>query len=643
MFTQLPKLTESLSQNHLNFLQAFTKSCRKTIIETVKNSQSGHPGGSLSTLDYLAVLYTFILSQTGEKIVISNGHISPAVYSVLAEMGYADKEAIINTFRKFGSIYEGHVTRYVDGIFYGTGPLGVGVSAATGFAMAEKLKKSSAKTFATVGDGEMQEGQVYEMLQFCGHHKLNNIILFVDYNRVQLTASLKEIQDINVKEILKSANWKTIEIDGHDHQAIWKALEEAHKETSCPVAIIGETIMGKGVEFMENEGRNLIPKWHGAPPSIEDADKAIETLQLSEEEKTLIENFKKFIKWHPEKNIFQKSLSEVKINSGNPIVYGKDDLTDCRSAYGKTLADLAKNNPQILGLSADLKSSVMTKFLYETTPNQYIECGICEQHMVSMSGGLSLTEYIPFCSTFGAFMSSRAKDQARVNDINHCNVKMVATHCGLSVGEDGPTHQAIDDIGSFLGMYETMIVEPSDPNQTDKIIRYIASHYGNFYVRMGRHKIPTLTKESGELIYDENYKYEYGKCDIVREGSSITIACLGAITCEALKARENLQKTHPEISVEIISVSSPKQFDDTLLNSIRKTKKIITVEDHNIHSGFGSQLAKTLLTENIKVDSFEMLGTTHYELSGTPQSLYKNAGIDAEGIEKACLKHYDLQ
>jgi transketolase len=640
----IPKLGTKLTKEHIDFLKAFTKSCRRTIIETLKNSQSGHPGGSLSNLDYLSVLYTFILSQTGEKIVISNGHTSPGVYSVLAEMGYADKQAVINTFRKFGSMYEGHVTRHVDGIFYGTGPLGVGVSVASGFAMAERLNSISfpnnrePKTFVTVGDGEMQEGQVYEMLQFSGHHKLNNLILFVDYNQVQLTGCLEEIQNINIKKILKSANWETIEIDGHDFQAIWEALAQAHKETSKPVAIIGKTIMGKGVELMEKDGRVLCSKWHGAPPKPEEAEVSISELKLSDEEISLIENFKKLIKWHPEKAKFPELLSEVKINAGTPIVYKKEDITDCRTAYGKALVDLAKSNKNILGLSADLKGSVMIKFVSDETPNQYIECGICEQHMVSLSGGLSLSNYIPFCSTFGAFMSSRAKDQARVNDINHCNVKMVATHCGLSVGEDGPTHQAIDDMGSFLGIYDTMIIEPADPNHTDRIIRYIASHYGNFYVRMGRHKLATITKENGELLYDANYKYEYGKCDLVREGHDLTIACMGAITNEALKTRETIQKTNPEISIEIITVSSPKKFDNILINSVKKTKKVITVEDHNIYSGFGSQLARTLLTEKIQTDKFEILGTTHYELSGTSQSLYKNAGIDSEGILKTCKK-----
>jgi transketolase len=257
--------------------------------------------------------------------------------------------------------------------------------------------------------------------------------------------------------------------------------------------------------------------------------------------------------------------------------------------------------------------------------------------MVSVSGGLSLDGFIPFCSTFGAFMSSRAKDQARVNDINRTNVKMVATHCGLSVGEDGPTHQAIDDAGSFLGMFNTMVIEPADPNQTDRIIRYIASHYGNFYVRMGRHKFQVITKEDGTPFYGKEYVYEYGRSDIVREGKDITIAATGAMVNEALKARENLKKSKPGLNVEIIAVTSIKKFDDTLLNSLKKTHKVITVEDHNALSGLGSQVAKLIADQGLRMDVFKNIAVTEYQFSGTAADLYLKAGISAEAIEKACL------
>ncbi len=628
--------TTKLTKEHLDTLKAISKSCRRTIIEMVANAQSGHPGGSLSSIDYLALVYSFIISQTGEKMVVSNGHISPAVYSILAELGYIPKEDVIKTFRKVKSPYEGHVTRLVPGVWYGTGPLGIGVSVASSFALAEKMKKSGEKVFALMGDGEAQEGQVYEMINFSNKYKLDNLILFVDYNKVQLSASLEEIMPLNLKGHFKAGNWHVIEVDGHDYQKMWAALREAYSVKDKPVVILGETVMGKGVDYMEQEGLNEKATWHGNAPNAELAAKALQQLELTAEEKHLIGLWKNEIKWHPSKPVFTPSLTPIPVNTGKPIVYDTGILTDCRTAYGMALLDLAKLNPQILGITADLRGSVMTKFVAGEIASQHIECGIAEQHMVSLSGGLSLDGFIPFTSTFGAFMSSRAKDQARVNDINQTNVKMVATHCGLSVGEDGPTHQAIDDAGSFLGMFNTMVIEPADPNQTDRIIRYIASHHGNFYVRMGRHKFPIIQKENGTPFYDEHYVYEYGRSDVIREGKNLTIAATGAMVNEALKARELLLAKNPQASIEIVAVSSIKKFDNTLIESIKKTGHVITVEDHNTLSGLGGQLGKFLASNNIHPQTFRTMGVNEYQLSGKSEELYKEAGLSAEAIAQVC-------
>jgi transketolase len=636
MSITLPALGQELNEEQVKFLETFTKACRKSIIQMVTNAQSGHPGGSLSTIDYLATLYAFILGQTGEKVVISHGHVSPSVYSSLAEMGYINKEEVVRDFRKFGSDFEGHITRHVDGVWFGTGPLGVGVSVAAAFAMAEKLKGSDRKAYALMGDGEVQEGQVHEMIHFAKHHNLNNLVLFVDYNKVQLTASLKDTLDIDVKKTFEAGHWNVIDIDGHNYQEIWKALSDA-QNSDKPTAILGNTIMGKGVDFMQETGENHDPAWHGKAPKPEQIEGPLKALELNSEEQALLDDFRSnSISWKPEHAQFPELLSETETNTGTPIRYPADEVVDCRSAYGKALLDLAKNNKNVIALTADVKGSVMTKFVAAELPEQYIECGIAEQHMMSAAGGLSLSGFTTFASTFGAFLSSRPKDQARVNDINYCNVKMVATHSGLSVGEDGPTHQAIDDTGTFLGMFNTMVVEPCCPNQTDAIIRYVASHYGNFYVRMGRHKFPIITKEDGSLFFDENYKYEYGACHKIREGSDITIVATGACVNEALQAHKALAESSPELSVEIVAVSSIKQFDDTLLESIKKTGKVITVEDHNSLSGLGSQLALELTKKGIHTEAYKMLSVEQYQLSGKAPELYKAGGIDAEAIVKAC-------
>ncbi len=637
MTNSTPNIGEKLSAERTEALAAVSKSCRRTIISMLKQSQSGHPGGSLSSLDYLTLLYSNIISRTGEKIVVSHGHISPAVYAILAEFGYIPKEDVIKTFRQIDSPYEGHVTRHVKGVYYGTGPLGIGVSVGAAFALAEKLNGSDKKVFALMGDGEAQEGQVYEMMHFAKKYNLNNLILFVDYNEVQLTASLKEIMDIDLPAVFKSAGWNVIETDGHDFEKMWHAISNCY-QSDKPNVIIGKTIMGKGVDYMEEEGKNLKATWHGNAPKPDDADKALSSLELSPEEQTLIKNITDSAEWAPGIPDFVENLTPIKIETGDPVLYTKEDSIDSRTAYGKALLDLAHKNPQIRALSADLRGSNMTKYVAEELEKQHIEAGIAEQNMVSVSGGLSLAGFIPFCSTFGAFMTSRAKDQARVNDINKTNVKMVATHCGLSVGEDGPTHQAIDDMSSFMGFYNTNIIEPADPNQCDRIIRYIASHWGNFYVRMGRHKYPVITKTDGTPFYGKDYQYEYGKSDIIRAGNDLTIAAGGAMVYEALAAWEMLKIEHPELSVELVAVSSIKKFDHALIDSIKRTKKVLTVEDHNVHCGLSAQLARQIASNNMHVELFESLGVREYQLSGKSSDLYSKVGLSSNSIAKKCLQ-----
>lgn len=620
----------------------------------LRQAQSGHPGGALACVDYLSLLYTFIISQTGEKVVISNGHISPAVYAVLAELGVIDKKNVINGFRKSGSMFEGHVSRFVPGVEYSTGPLGAGIAAAAGFALAEKMNKTDKRVFALIGDGESQEGEVYETMNMAAKYRLDNFIVFMDYNHVQLTDALESIMPIYPKKFFAAAGWHVIEVDGHNMQAMWKALDKADKLTGKPILLLGDTIMGKGVDFMEAEGRRHKATWHGKAPKPARADEALAHLTISKKQKLLlkemheealaclniknehtkrISEFCKHSRWRP--NVQRtRSLTKMNVNTGKPRVYQADEFTDCRSAYGNALLDLAKKNKNIVALSADLSGSVKTDKLKQAYPERHIEVGIAEQLMVSASGGMSLSGMIPFCSTFGVFMTSRAKDQVRLNDLNETNVKMVSTHCGLSLGKDGPTHQAIDDSSSMLGLFNTMPLEPADPNHCDRMIRYIASHYGNFYVRMGRHKLPVLTKENGKPFYDASYKYTYGKCDILRKGSKLTIVASGPVVIEALKAREMLGKKGEKI--EIIIASSIKKFDATLLSSIKKTKRVLTVEDHNTVSGLGTQLAAHLMEKGIVVDSFTKRGVTHYHLSGAPEKLYDKAKISAKHIATKC-------
>jgi transketolase len=476
------------------------------------------------------------------------------------------------------------------------------------------------------------------MMNFATKYKLNNLIAFVDFNQVQLSDSVEKVMPHDLHKIFTACGWEVLTVDGHDFQKLSQALAKAYTSTNKPVVLLAKTIMGKGVSFMESTGRQHKASWHGTAPTKEQAEKALTELTLTKKQEEILLTFKKQNKWkiHTIKKI--KSLTKLKVNIGKAKIYKATDSLDCRSAYGNTLLDLGKLNKNIVALTADLSESVKTNFFQEKFPERHIECGIAEQHMISCAGGLSLTGLIPFASTYGVFMTSRAKDQARVNDINETNVKMVATHCGLSVGEDGPTHQAIDDIGSMLGLHNTMIIEPADPNQTDHIIRYVASHYGNFYVRMGRHKVPVLTKADGSPFFDAKYKYEYGRSDILRSGKDLTLCASGSMVSVALRALTELKYTHKKLSIELVIINSAKVFDTTVIDSIQKTKKVLTLEDHNTQSGFGSQLARHLLTKNIPVEKFEMMGVDEYQRSGTVESLYESAKISSKFVQEKILQ-----
>lgn len=624
----LPLLGSPLSDEHIRFLSAFAKSCRRSILQMLKNSQSGHPGGSLSSMDYLSLIYAMRVTETNEPVVVSHGHISPAVYSVLGELGAIPKERAIEKFRSADDIYEGHVNRKINGIHYGTGPLGVGGSAAAGFAVAESLKGDEGLVFLMMGDGEQQEGQVYEMLQFAAKHKLGNLINFIDYNEVQLSDSIEKVMPINIKGYYETAGWHVEEVDGHDFAAMWDALGRAAAEKNRPSVLIGKTVMGKGVEMMEKDGRELKSNWHGNAPKPDDADAALAEIELSDEEAQILEEGLAALP----KNVstkFELKLEKA-VNPGEPRTYEAGKDAACRDAYGNALRDLAAENGHVVALTADLAGSVKTSVMAKEFPERHIECGIAEQHMVSCSGGISLRGLVPFCSTFGAFMSSRAKDQARVNDINECNVKMVATHCGLSVGEDGPTHQAIDDVSSFAGFFHTMVLEPTDANQCDRMIRALASRYGNCYVRMGRSNLQIIEREDGTPFYAGDYKFELGKADVLKEGTRASIVASGPMVSKALEAAEALGG-----DIEVIAVSSFVPFDDeTVVASAKKTGKLLTVHDHNTRTGLGSFVLRALAKADVSAH-VKTLGVEEYQLSGKPEELYEKAGLSTKHIEEA--------
>ncbi len=315
--------------------------------------------------------------------------------------------------------------------------------------------------------------------------------------------------------------------------------------------------------------------------------------------------------------------------------------TDNRSAYGAALEDLARHNnmgdvPKILGFSCDLESSVKMEQFHRLSENAFFECGIQEHHAATVAGAASREGYVAFFSTFGVFAACETYNQHRLNDINQTHLKVVTTHCGLDVGEDGQTHQCIDYIGLMQNIFGFSIFVPADPNQTDRIVRYAAAHRGNFFVAMGRSKLPVLTDENGSPLYGGAYRFEPGRADWVRKGEDGAILSHGTTVIEAVKARKELAEKHG-LLLSVINFASIKPIDVDAILEASRTGLVVTVEDHHVDTGLGARVA-VALAEAGAVCRFVRLGVKNYGLSGKPSHLYRLEGIDAEGITRTILE-----
>ncbi len=625
------------------FREAFRRCARRIILSTTL-AGSGHPGGSLSSLNLLLMVYSLakvdpknprVLER--DRVVISNGHISSGVYSVLCEYGFFPEEAFLMEFRRAGSAFGGHVEQSVPGVEWNTGNLGQGLSAACGMALALKLKGLPNKVFCLMGDGEQQKGQVMEARRWAVKFGLNNLIVLIDYNKLQIGGNISEVMPQNIKEEILATSWNLIEIDGRDFQQIYQALRKAFRgevsDSTKPTAILAHTVMGMGISFMEGD-----PKWHGSALPYDLAKKALEELGLDPSELDYLSEKRKAYKVSYTHQDF--SPLPVEIEAPDPTFYPVDKKTDCRSAYGKVLLNLGiKNNlsgkpPKVLGLTCDLESSVKMTEFKKAFPYAFFESGIQEHHTASVAGALSKEGFLVFFSTFGVFGLDEVYNQLRINTLNKTALKVVCTHLGADVGEDGPTHQCIDFLGLLFSLQDFEIYFPADPNQTDCILRTVAQRPGNIFVGMGRSKVPVITKEDGTPFFDEDYVFIPGKVDWIRKGDKGALISYGTLFPYALKAWEILKEKG--IEVALINVPSFKPFPEEDFLNLANLKNLLVVEDHYVDTGLGAKLASFYALKRKKVN-LRLLGHKKPVDSGKPEELFKRAGLDSESIAQNFL------
>jgi len=636
---------EELEKEEILKLKDLGRLARGDILKMTTLAESGHPGGSMSSIDIYLVLYSYAnvnprdsLYADRDRIVISHGHTSPGVYAALARTGFFDIDRVIATFRKAKSIFEGHVERCVPGVEWSTGNLGQGLSAGCGFSLGGRIHHRNYHTFVVMGDGEQTKGQVSEARRFAKKYKLNNLTVIVDYNRFQLSGPLKEIMPQNIKENYISDGWKVLEIDGHNYQAIYQAIRSSIKDETTPVAIIARTTMGKGVSFMEDEF-----EFHGKPLSREQCHKALKELGLNDDLDKYEDLREKISLIQPQKDYLPEE--KIDIDTGTPFTY-KEERMDNRTAFGKTLENLAKINvgkqgkTPIVAFDCDLAGSVRTNRFANICPDYFFQGGIQEHNTATIAGVLSIQGILTFFADFGVFGVDETFNQQRLNDINQTNLKLVCTHNGLDIGQDGKTHQCIDYVGVIRNLYSYKIIIPADPNQTDRIIRYIATQRGNFFVVMGRAKNPVILTEDGRPFFGEDYRFSYGKADLLREGEEATIISMGSMVYKAVQAWQVLKEKG--FSVRILNFSCLSDLDIQAVREASQTGVIITYEDHNLNTGLGSIIAN-VIAENRFNPRFHKMGVTEYGASGKSEELYKMQGLDVDTLVKVVIEEINLK
>jgi len=623
---------ESISANGIEELKEASREARVWAVVATAAAKSGHPAGALSSMDiYMTLLgaanVTPALADSPERdrIVVSHGHTSAGFYAALAAYGFFPAHEMAANFRRAGSPYQGHVERDVPGVDWGTGNLGQGLAAGVGFALAARARGSQAHSWVVMGDGEQVKGQVAEARRLAAKEKLTNLTALVDWNDIQISGRLEEVMPVNIPALWAADGWQVVECDGHDYNALYRAMKAA-KEASVPTVILCRTTMGKGVSFMEN-----IPDYHGKPAAGEKLEQALKELgsdislfnAVLEERKGPLPKGRHVA---PEKPA---------LALGVPHTYTKEDKKDNRGAFGKALAEVGELNYKkadatpMLVFDCDLAGSVKVDGFAKLCPDNYVEAGIQEHMTATAAGAASAAGVVSVWADFGVFASDEVYNQQRLNDINRAGTKTVLTHSGLDVGEDGMTHQCIDYVGLFRNTFGWNVVVPADPNQTDRATRWMLTEPGNICLAMGRSVLPVVTKEDGSPFYGGDYEFRDGAIDLLREGTDVVILAMGHLAGRAVEAHEALAKEG--ISAKVLHCATPLTMDKEALFALVGELPLLTCEDHHADTGIGAVAAMAFARAG-KAVRIKNLGVTRYGLSGSNSDVLADMGLTAAGI-----------
>ena len=598
-------------------LKGIANQLRIHSITSTTAAGSGHPTSCCSAADVVATLFFGHMRYAAknphyynnDRFILSKGHAAPLLYAAWAETGLFPASDLLN-LRKFGCDLEGHPTPRLPFVDVATGSLGQGLSVGAGMALAARLDKLDYNTYVLLGDGEIAEGSVWEAASFAGIYKLNNLIAIVDANRLGQSQATPFGHDVSIyAKRFDAFGWRVEVVDGHDIEEIVEVLSGIGLDDK-PLAIIAKTYKGAGVSFLQD-----LDGWHGKPLTKDEAAKAIAELQPSSKSGIGVPI--------PAPNQLP-APSNIAPAGYPPLNYKIGDKVATREAYGNALARIGEVDQRIVAMDGDTKNSTYADKFFKKFPDRSTECYIAEQNMVGVATGFGTRGKVPFASTFATFFT-RAYDQIRVAGISQSNIKLVGSHVGVSIGEDGPTQMGLEDLALMRAIVGSVVLYPSDAVSTEKLVEQMALAKGINFLRTSRPKSP--------VIYNNDESFPVGGAKVLRQnaGDKVTVVSAGVTLHEALKAADALKKEG--VGITVIDAYSIKPLGKAeILAAAQKTNNtVITVEEHYSEGGLGDAVAGELSVEGVKVHK---LAVTSLPRSGKAEELLAHFGIDAAAIVK---------
>jgi transketolase len=606
----------------VNALKNIATRLRIDSVRSTTEAGSGHPSTCCSAAEIMAALFFAEMrydprdpkNPDNDRFVLSKGHAAPILYAAWAEAGIVSREDVL-TLRRIDSDLEGHPTPRLPWVDVGTGSLGQGVCAAVGIALNARRIRSDYRTYVLLGDGEVAEGSVWEASHAASHSALDNLCGIVDVNALGQAGPTQWQHDMEAYAVKwRAFGWHVIVVDGHDVPAVLDALDEARRTKQRPTMILARTVKGKGISFIE--GKN---GWHGKPlKKGEEMQRAIDEL-----EKQFVEEDEPARAPEPPRSQSAPPGSNATLD---PPAYKLGDQVATREAFGDAVAKLGAKDSRVIALDADVKNSTFTdKFEQRVGGDRFIQSYIAEQQMVGAAMGLAARGAIPFAATFAAFFT-RAYDFLRMSAISNLNVKLAGSHAGVSIGEDGPSQMALEDLAMTRAQPNFAVLYPSDAVSTERLVEKMAYHQGPVYMRTSRPKTP--------VIYGAAETFAIGGLKVVRESGQdvATVIGAGVTLFEALKAHDELKSAGK--SIRVIDLYSLQPIDAaTLLRCAKDTHgRLITVEDHYAAGGMGDAVAAAVAPGGFTVHRLAVLEIPR---SGKPEELVDRYGISARHIVRA--------